>query len=62
MLKHLLAVSKVHRLGQDCQLGPGRPRTTPDALLGDKAYSSRGTRALLRSRGIKGASVNNGFI
>ena len=34
------------------RVGPGRPRTTPDALRGDKAYSSRGTRALLRSRGI----------
>lgn len=33
--------------------GPGRPRTTPEALRGDKAYSSRGHRALLRSRGIK---------
>ncbi len=33
--------------------GPGRPRTTPTALRGDKAYSSRGHRALLRSRGIK---------
>ena len=32
--------------------GPGRPRTTPTALRGDKAYSSRGHRALLRSRGI----------
>ena len=32
--------------------GPGRPRTTPIALRGDKAYSSRGARALLRSRGI----------
>jgi len=32
--------------------GPGRPRTTPDALRGDKAYSSRGHRALLCSRGI----------
>jgi transposase len=32
--------------------GPGRPRTTPIALRGDKAYSSRGHRALLRSRGI----------
>ena len=27
-------------------------RTTPDRLRGDKAYSSRGTRALLRSRGV----------
>jgi transposase len=34
------------------RLGPGRPRTTPTALRGDKAYSSRGHRALLRSRGI----------
>jgi putative transposase len=32
--------------------GPGRPRTTPTALRGDKAYSSRGARTLLRSRGI----------
>jgi putative transposase len=32
--------------------GPGRPRTTPDALRADKAYSSRATRALLHSRGI----------
>lgn len=32
--------------------GPGRPRTTPTALRGDKAYSSRGHRALLRARGI----------
>ncbi|MFC5731552.1 transposase [Nocardioides vastitatis] len=35
------------------RLGPGRPRTRPDALLGDKAYSSRDNRALLRARGIK---------
>lgn len=32
--------------------GPGRPRTRPTAVLGDKAYSSRATRAHLRSRGI----------
>ena len=32
--------------------GPGRPRTTPDCLRGDKAYSARGHRSLLRSRGI----------
>lgn len=32
---------------------PGRPRTTPLSLRGDKAYSSRGHRQLLRSRGIK---------
>ncbi len=32
----------------------GRPRTRPDAVAGDKAYSSRHNRAYLRSRGIKG--------
>jgi len=32
--------------------GPGRPRTTPTALRGDKAYSSREHRARLRARGI----------
>lgn len=31
----------------------GRPRTRPDAVAGDKAYSSRGNRAHLRRRGIK---------
>jgi putative transposase len=34
------------------RIGPGRPRTRPDRVLGDKAYSSRTNRALLRSRGI----------
>jgi transposase len=34
------------------RLGPGRPRTRPDAVLGDKAYSSRAIRAELRRRGI----------
>ena len=34
--------------------GPvGRPRTRPDAVVGDKAYSSRGDRAHLCRRGIK---------
>ncbi len=37
---------KVHRAG------PGRPRTRPDHLLGDKGYSSRKIRAYLRKRGI----------
>ncbi|SMF16465.1 transposase [Cellulosimicrobium cellulans J34] len=32
--------------------GAGRPRTTPDAVLGDKAYSSRAIRSELRRRGI----------
>ena len=34
------------------RLGPGRPRTTPDALRGDKAYSARAHRSQLRARGI----------
>lgn len=34
--------------------GPvGRPRTRPDAVAGDKAYSSRANRAHLRRRSIK---------
>jgi transposase len=34
--------------------GPvGRPRTRPDAVAGDKAYSSRRNRTHLRTRGIK---------
>ena len=33
--------------------GPGRPRTRPDMLRGDKAYSSRATRQTLRRRRIK---------
>ena len=32
--------------------GPGRPRTRPEALLGDKAYSASAHRRRLRSRGI----------
>ena len=32
--------------------GPGRPRSRPDRVLGDKAYSSRGNRTYLRRRGI----------
>ena len=31
----------------------GRPRTRPEAVLGDKACSSRAIRAHLRTRGIK---------
>jgi transposase len=34
------------------RLGPGRPRTRPDRVLADKAYSSRANRALLRRRKI----------
>lgn len=34
------------------RIGPGRPRTTPDRVRADKAYSSRANRAYLRRRGI----------
>jgi transposase len=34
--------------------GPGRPRTRPDRVLGDKAYSPNGNRAYLRRRRIRG--------
>jgi transposase len=47
MLPALLAGLKVARLGR------GRPRTRPDALLADKAYSARAHREHLRCRGIK---------
>jgi transposase len=47
VLKFLLADLAVARPG------PGRPRSRPEALLGDKAYSSRANRALLRSKRIK---------
>jgi transposase len=33
--------------------GPGRPRTRPHRVLGDKAYGSRANRACLRRRGIR---------
>jgi putative transposase len=46
MLPHVLGALTVPRLG------PGRARTRPDRVLADRAYSSRGTRRLLRSRGI----------
>src|SRR5206468_4257269 len=35
------------------RLGPGRPRTRPDRVLADKAYSSKANRALLRRRGVR---------
>lgn len=47
MFAHLLDALSVPRIG------PGRPRTRPDRALGDKAYSSRANRALLRSRDIQ---------
>lgn len=47
MLTHLLDQIRVARNG------PGRPRTRPDRILGDKAYSSKANRTLLRSHSIK---------
>lgn len=35
------------------RLGGGRPRTRPDRVLSDKAYTSKGNRGYLRRRGIK---------
>lgn len=35
------------------RVGPGRPRSRPDRVLADKAYSSRANRAYLRRRGIR---------
>lgn len=35
------------------RFGSGRTRTRPDAIRGDKAYSSRAIRTHLRERGIK---------
>jgi transposase len=35
------------------RIGPGRPRTRPTALIGDKAYSSKAIRSTLRCRGIR---------
>ena len=46
MFPNLLGAVRIRRVG------PGRPRTRPDRVLGDKAYSSRAIRTLLRSRGI----------
>lgn len=52
MFKHLLGHLSVPRL-RNGQPSPGRPRTRPDAVLGDKAYSSRANRALLRSKRVQ---------
>ena len=35
------------------RLGYGRPRTTPEALRGNKAYSAKAHRDHLRARGVK---------
>jgi putative transposase len=46
MFAHLMNQLKINRAGQ------GRPRTRPDRVRGDKAYSSRAIRTHLRDRGI----------
>lgn len=46
MFAHLMGQLRVGRTG------PGRARTRPDRLRGDKAYSSRAIRTHLRDRGI----------
>jgi putative transposase len=46
MFPHLMKHLKVNRAGR------GRPRTRPDRVRGDKAYSSRAIRTHLRDRGI----------
>ena len=47
MLAHVLAEIHVPRLGR------GRPRTRPDAVIADRAYTSGVTRTELRRRGIR---------
>jgi transposase len=39
--------------GQVKRVGPGRPRSRPKRLVGDKGYSSRRFRQALRQRGIR---------
>lgn len=45
----LIPVLELIRIGRS---GPGRPRTRPDRVLADKAYSSRANRAWLRQHKI----------
>jgi transposase len=47
MLAGVLADIRVPRIGA------GRPRTTPDAVVADRAYTSGATRRMLARRGIK---------
>ncbi|MBU8865626.1 transposase [Paenarthrobacter aromaticivorans] len=46
MFPHLMEQLKINRAG------PGRPRTRPDRVRGDKAYSSKAIRTHLRDRGV----------
>ena len=47
MLEQVLGEIRVPRRGR------GRPRTRPDAVIADKAYSAGVTRKMLQGRGIK---------
>lgn len=47
MFPHLMAHLRIARPG------PGRPRTRPEVVRADKAYSSRAIRTHLRQRGIR---------
>src|SRR5699024_2059152 len=47
MLAEVLADIRVPRTG------PGRPRTRPDAVVADRAYTSGVNRSMLAARGIK---------
>jgi transposase len=51
-LERLLEGGAVKRSGPDGRPGPGRPRTRPAKLAGDKGYSYPSARRLLRRRGI----------
>lgn len=42
------------------RLGRGRPRSRPDRVRADKAYSSRANRELLRRRGIRAVIAEPG--
>jgi transposase len=50
-----LASAPLLRRLKVARTGPGRPRTRPDRLLADKAYSNRTIRAELRRRRIRAA-------
>jgi transposase len=51
-LQRLLDGGAVKRSRPDGRPGPGRPRRRPAKLAGDKGYSYRSARRLLRRRGI----------
>jgi transposase len=52
MFPHLMSHLSIDRAG------PSRPRTRPDRVRGDKAYSSRAIRTQLRDRASRPSSLN----